>query len=232
MAAPENCVAGKRWQPMSAPTAIAEVPFPRPMFSEELRQLAHRFGGRSVPLGILFQETQQRGLQLLLLLMALPFVGPIPLPGFSIPFGVVVAVIGMRLAVGARPWLPAAVLRYEVPPRFLDRMLTGTSRLMKGLEHFVRPRLSFIANHEIFARLAGLMIGVSGLFLILPLPLPFSNSLPAWTVILLCAGTLGRDGLFFILGGASFLLSVAYFALVFLGGEAAIEQLLLFWNHR
>ena len=58
-----------------------------------------------------------------------------------------------------------------------------------------------------------------------PLPLPFSNSLPAWTVLFLAAGALGRDGLFFFAGCASFALSVAFFAFVAFGGMAAFDNL-------
>jgi hypothetical protein len=37
---------------------------------------------------------------------AFPFCTPIPLPGFSLPFGLVIAIIGLRLALGQKPWLP------------------------------------------------------------------------------------------------------------------------------
>lgn len=70
-----------------------------------------------------------------------------------------------------------------------------------------------------------MLIGVSGFLLTLPLPLPFSNSLPAWTVILLAAGSLGRDGLFFIAGCVSFAISLTYFSLVALGGGEAVSRL-------
>jgi hypothetical protein len=61
--------------------------------------------------------------------------------------------------------------------------------------------------------------------LMLPFPLPFSNSLPAWTVLLLSAGALGRDGLLFFGGCLMFLLSLAFFALVAFGGVEAFELL-------
>ncbi len=195
------------------------------MFSAKLRELIARFGDRPVRLGEIFEATQGRGYHLLLVLIALPFVTPIPLPGFSIPFGLVAALLGARTALGQKPWLPQSLLQRELPPYLLAKLLRTASCVVKILEYFLRPRLPFVRNHVAFGRIAGLLTGVSGLMLILPLPLPFSNSLPAWTVLLLAAGALGRDGLFFIAGCVSFAISLAFFTLVAFGGMELIEQL-------
>jgi hypothetical protein len=196
----------------------------RPSFSQELRALAGQFSERPAQLGELLEATQGRGFELLLVCITLPFLTPIPLPGFSIPFGIVVAIIGARLALGEKPWLPQRVLQRELPPRFIANLLRGTSRIVQGLELFLRPRLTFMNEHFVFRRLAGCMIALSGMVMLLPLMLPFSNSLPAWTVLLLAAGSLERDGLFFIAGSLSFLLTFAYFTLVIIGGAHAMES--------
>jgi hypothetical protein len=103
---------------------------------------------------------------------------------------------------------------------------------MVKFETILRPRLAFVEGHAVFGRISGLLITISGLFLMLPFPLPFSNSLPAWTVIFLALGAMGRDGLFFFLGVGSFVLSVAFFTFVAVGGWVAMERLstLGFWK--
>lgn len=181
-----------------------------------------RFDDRPVCLGEILEATQGRGYYLLLLLITLPFVGPIPLPGFSIPFGLTVTLVGTRLALDQKPWLPRRLLQREMPAHSLSKWLGAVSRIMRGLEFFLRPRLLFVPNHAVFRRTAGLLIALSGLMLMLPFPLPFSNSLPAWTVILLSAGALGRDGVFFFGGCVAFVISVAFFVLVALGGAEAM----------
>jgi hypothetical protein len=196
-----------------------------PRLSAELQTLIERFEDRPIRLRDILEATQGRGYHLVLLLVALPFVGPVPLPGFSIPFGFVVAVLGLRLAIDRGPWLPRQLLQREFSPRALQRFLLATSRVMHAVEFLVRPRLGFVPNHVVFSRIAGILITTSGLMLMLPFPLPFSNSLPAWTVILLAAGALGRDGLFFFAGCAMFLVSLGFFALVFCGGVEAFELL-------
>lgn len=206
----------------SGAPAIPEVPL---RFSSELREILARFDDRPVRLAELLEATRGRGYQLLLVLIALPFVGPIPLPGFSLPFGFAVALIGARLALDKKPWLPRKLLQRELSPRALAKVLGAASHIMRGIEYFLRPRLGFVRAHAVFSRVAGVLISISGLMLMLPLPLPFSNSLPAWTVLLLAAGALGRDGLFFFAGCAAFGLSVAFFALVAFGGVEVVDRL-------
>lgn len=213
-----------------APAPVVLPPAQRPAFSTELNELLARFENRPVRLIEILEATQGRGYHLLLLLIALPFVGPIPLPGFSIPFGLVVSLLGLRLAFDRGPWLPQRLLQREMSAQALRRLIAATGRIVRAMEVLVRPRLGFVPNHMVFSRIAGLLITASGAMLMLPFPLPFSNSLPAWTVIFLSVGALGRDGLFFFAGCAMFLVSLAFFALVAVGGTEAFE--LLRWIFR
>lgn len=49
-------------------------------------------------------------------------------------------------------------------------------------------------------RLIGFGIVIAGVGLMLPLPIPFSNSIPAWAVVLLAVGMMEKDGLCVLLG--------------------------------
>ncbi len=195
------------------------------VFSRDLRELTERFAARPVTLGEILDATKGRGFDLLLVLIALPFLTPVPLPGFSIPFGVVVALIGAARGLDRPPWLPQRLLRRRLPPRFLSGLLRTAARIVQGLEYFLRPRLAFMNDNFICRRIAGLMIALCGVFLIAPLPVPFSNSLPAWTVLLLAAGALARDGLFFIAGCMAFVVTTSFFVLLALGGTQVLEKI-------
>ena len=106
-----------------------------PAFSEDLKDLAGQFAERSVNLGELLRRTQGRGINLLLMTAAIPFVTTIPVPGFSIPFGLVAIIAGTRMASGKAPWLPQKLLSRELPSRFVTRLLNTSSRVAKWLEH-------------------------------------------------------------------------------------------------
>lgn len=197
----------------------------RVTFSEELAELVAHFAERPVRLGEILEATHGRGYNLLLVFVSLPFLSPIPLPGFSIPFGVLVAIIGTRTALGQKPWLPQKLLMKELPAGFLAKLLKAASRVVKFMERFLRPRLDFLHEQFIYRRLAGLLIALSGLFLVLPFPIPFTNGLPAWTILLISAAALERDGACFIAGCTMFLVTTAFFTLLAFGGAEVLDHL-------
>lgn len=195
-------------------------------FSQELRALEETFGGKPVRLRDLLEATHGRGFHLLLVLVSLPFVTPIPLPGLSTPFGLVAMLIGARLAVGQHPWLPKRLLDRELPPRFLQRLLHAAGWVVHLLEYVLRPRLAFMHRSPVFKRIAGALIMISGFLLLLPLPIPYTNTVPAITVLLFAAGALEEDGVFFLAGCVTFAASIGFFVLVGLGGAHAFEKVL------
>lgn len=200
-------------------------PQPRMKLSEQLLELAGRFRDQPVRLLDLMQTTKGRGYDLVLAILVLPFLTPIPLPLLSTPFGLAVALIGLRLALNQQPRLPEKLLLKELPPRFFPKLLRAASRGLRFLEWFLKPRLSLMRETFVFQRVTGVLITISGLLLLLPLPIPFTNSLPAFTVLLLAAGGLERDGVFLIGGWFSFGVTVCFFVLLAFGGTQAVEHL-------
>ncbi len=207
------------------------MPEVRPVrLSQELGLLVAAFAERPVRLQDLLEITQGRGYTLLLALMALPFCTPIPLPGLSTPFGAVIALIGLRFALRQQPWLPRRLLQVQLPPRFFPQFLTATQRLVRGLELFLRPRWTGLLDTGPLRQLYGVMVFVSGLLLLLPLPVPCSNLLPALTVVLLALARLERDGYFIVAGLVVFMAAIAFFVAVFLGGAATVQWLHAGWD--
>ena len=192
----------------------------RPLrLSEELAGLQSRFAEEeAVRLRDVIAVLHGRAYLLLLILLALPFCTPIPLPGLSTPFGTVIALIALRLALAQNPWLPDQVLDRRLPPGFFRRVLTATARIIRGLEVLLRPRLTLLAELGLLRRLHAVTMLVAAMVLLLPLPIPFSNAFPAWVILLIAGGLLERDGGFIVAGYAAFAGGVGYF--LFLGGAA------------
>lgn len=186
--------------------------------SEELAELLVRLGTRPVTLREVIYVLRGRAYSLLLILLSLPFLTPLPLPGLSTPLGLAIAFIALRLALGQRPWLPKKLQRKELPAEFFAKVFRFSARVIRLLETFLRPRLAWLGTTGLLPRLHAVVMLLAALVLMLPLPIPFSNSFPAWTVMLLAAGMLERDGLFILLGYAVFVLGALYFVLL---GEAA-----------
>ncbi len=197
---------------------IAALP-PPPKLSVELARLRDQAAERAVTLREVIYILQGRAYLLLVLLLALPFLTPIPLPGLSTPFGLAILLIALRLSFGQRPWLPMKLQRKELPAGFLRKLFAVAERVLRFFEKFLRPRLTFITDTPLLAQLHAVLMLVAALVLLLPLPIPFTNSFPAWTILLLAAGLLERDGLFILAGYVVFAAGVLYF--IFLGEATA-----------
>jgi hypothetical protein len=189
--------------------------------SEELAKLEEKSKEQSINLGEVIFLLDERAHTFLLLLLSLPFVQPIPLPGLSTPFGVAIAFLGISFLVGQKPWLPGRLLKMQLPEIFLTTALQGMRRLAHIMEALLRPRILFLATNPTMQRLEGLCILVCGVLLSLPLPIPFSNMLPAMTVITFACSTLGKDGFFYVGGIFCFAIIVVFFTVIGLGGAAA-----------
>jgi hypothetical protein len=200
---------------------------PARKLSEELAELHLRAGDRAVPLREVIFALRNRAYLLLVVLRALPFIQPVPLPGLSTPLGLAIVLIALRLSLGQRPWLPMRIQRAKLPAGFFGKMITFTARLLRYLESVLRPRWAFLTETPLLNQLHAIGILISALILLLPLPIPFSNLLPAWAIFLLACGLLERDGLFILLGYVAFAVGAAYF--IFLG-SIANEAVLHAWE--
>ena len=165
-----------------------------------------------------------RGFAMLLILLAPPFC-IVPVPELSTPFGIAVFLIGSRIAAGQTPWLPAFVLRKSIPPKRLAKKLAGGIRFALVMEKCVRPRMHFLQRWPGMMNLIGIGIASGGLLLLLPLPIPFTNTIPAWAVVLLAAGMMQRDGLLVPLGHFMTLASWVFIALCWPLGAKGIDKL-------
>ena len=209
---------------------VGEIPRPSDgskRLSRALREIAESLPGERTRLGDLMDRLQGRVYTLLLVLLCLPFCQPIALPGLSTPFGVVIALLGLRFAFRQRPWLPKRLLNTCIPNRLLHRVLDGSARILNTLEKLLHPRIPWLFGLPYTQLLSGTAIGVCGLLLLLPLPVPFSNLLPALAVILIAAAMSERDGAMLLAGGGVFVVTLAFFAAIFLGGAG-----LAAWLHR
>ena len=190
--------------------------------SEDISKLVEAFAERPVNVADVIELMQHRAYSFLLILLCLPFCAPVSVPGLSTPFGTVVAMIGFRLAMGQAPWLPARLLRVRLPARLLPQVFKAVRKLIAILEYVLKPRLALFFRLPLLGNIIGLMIMIAGLLLLLPLPIPFTNLVPALSIILLAAGNIERDGYVVLAGVFVFAVTLVFFgALVFGGASAA-----------
>jgi len=204
-----------------SPAAVAATAAAPRKLSDEFTLILREFEVETVTLREVIGLLHGRGYVLLVMLLALPFCTPVPLPGLSTPFGLVIALIGVRLAMGAKPWLPARLLDIRLPPNIFAKVFALTRKMVLGFERLLRPRLLWVTSSARREQLHAIPIVLCALMLLLPLPVPFSNIIPSWGILLVAGGLLERDGVFILAGHVATLLATAFFvAIGFFGVEA------------
>lgn len=178
----------------------ARPSYPPARLSEDLRRILAQANGKGVTIGKIIEILHGRGFDVLIIILVLPFCTPIPLPGLSTPFGMILMFFGLRIALRKRPWLPRRLLNVEIPYPTLTKIIKGALAVATRLEKILHPRFRFFKDWPSFNFLNGMSILISAFVLALPLPIPFTNTLPAWSILLIAAGMMENDGAVIVAG--------------------------------
>lgn len=214
---------GEETDDRGAERTAANLLHPRRRLSEELELILQEFDVETVTLRDVIDVLHGRGYVLLVMLLTLPFCTPLPLPGLSTPIGLIIALIGARLACGQRPWLPARLLDTRLPPETFRKVFVITRRLVLAFERLLHPRLLWVTNSARLDQVHALPIVICAGLLLLPLPVPLTNTVPAWAVLLIAGGLLERDGLFILAGYLATFFAIAFFTAIGFLGFGAVD---------
>ncbi|MBC7312265.1 MAG: exopolysaccharide biosynthesis protein [Rhizobium sp.] len=156
----------------------------------------------------IFQAMGDRAFGALILIFALPNVIPTP-PGTSALTGAPLVFLSAQLMLGQSPWLPRIIADRSMTRSDFASIVSRISPWLACGERMLRPRLSFLIYPP-----AEYVIGLLCLILaiILTLPVPLGNILPAIAICLFSCGILERDGVFVLLGTAMFTVAVSVVA--------------------
>ncbi len=161
-----------------------------------------------------------RGASALVVLFSLPFTFPIQIPGFSTPFGILLAFLGSRIVLSRPLWCPKCLRKKSFSSQSIAKLVDKTIRVVAYMQRFLRPRFSSFAKNSVFSCLNGFLIVVLALVLSLPLPIPLSNMLTAFPMLSLGLGILEEDGLLILIGYFLSLVCFSAFVALFLFGKS------------
>jgi hypothetical protein len=174
-------------------------------FSDILNDIARSPTKERVSVGDLLTAMGDRAFGALMLIFALPNVLPTP-PGTSAILALPLVILAAQLMLGQKPWLPSIVTNRSMPRADFAAFLGRAGPWIEKAEKLLRPRLSVLVNPP-----AEYAIGAVCLVLaiILILPIPLGNILPALAICLLSFGILEKDGIWAIAGALTAAVSVA-----------------------
>ncbi len=183
--------------------------------SQILSQLLVEYTNKPLPLSVLLKQVGNSGFGTIAGILTMPMLIPIPIPlaGFSALVGSGIILVGCQLALGyEKPYLPQRIMRIELSPAASQKLLKNINRLLQPLERMSRHRFSKFSNSWWGCRITGVCLAWDALLMSLPLPIPLTNLVPAYTILFLAIGLLEFDGLFILIGYGMTVATTIFFA--------------------
>jgi hypothetical protein len=195
--------------------------------SDTLRLLADSIKGHMVTVRELLALAGEHGLLLAMILLTIPFLIPISIPGISTVFGLVGIFLSIGIILNRVPWLPEKLLERPVHTEHLVPAIHKGADLVHRIDRYSHLRLERLTTGAAVNRINGLGLLLGNILLLFPLGLvPFSNTLPGWGILLLAAGMVQRDGLLIVLGWFFLAATVIYFTVLAIAALATGQGIL------
>lgn len=168
--------------------------------SRLLTDFVAQWQGERVRLKDVVGILEDRAYGLLLLVFAFPFpnVIPNPVPGLSGILGVPLVLVAAQLALGhPHPWFPKFLAERSMRSADFKAVVEKVVPWLRKLERLTRPRLRGLCKPPAERLLAVFCLLLA---ILLALPIPLGNILPALAVSLIALGLIEHDGLAILTG--------------------------------
>lgn len=160
-------------------------------------------------LGQILQDLQQSAFGVFLFVAILPAFIPIPGLGGAVS-GPLVILIGLQMLFCMRkPWLPGFIARRGPRRGTMHRFLDRIDRPLRRLDRMLKPRMPQCVAPAPAHAFTGLLLVLLGL--LLSLPIPFTNYLFGFQLLLFSLALLERDGALMLFNWIGGVVAVAFF---------------------
>jgi hypothetical protein len=188
-----------------------EMPISRRLF-----RLAEDAEGDIVTLDWILAQLHERAFGLFLLVLALPCCIPF-LYGIPQVVALPLMFISAQILLGRKaPWLPKRLGAREVSKASLQNLAERAKPWLERVEALSRPRFAAL-THAPFDRFVGLALVLFSASILVPLP--GTNTVPGFAVVLISMGLLQRDGILVLVGSVIGTVWIA--TLIFAGATLA-----------
>lgn len=179
-----------------------------------------------VTLQEILQLAGERIFGFLFVILSLPSALPVPAPGYSTPFGLVLFLLALQLIAGAKlPWLPHKISHHPIELKQVQGVIKAGIPWLRRIELLSRPRLSYICTSLPGRVGIGIMIALMGISMMIPIP--GTNTLPAMGIFVTGFGLMEDDGaislgglVLCLMGG---ILSTSILIALFVGGTSLLD---------
>lgn len=179
---------------------------------EQLQAILRFQPDSPLTLGALVKGADKKGFGLILMSLSLPSALPIPAPGYSTPFGIIILIFAWQMLRGKQaPVLPSKWEEKKISRETSIKVVNKAAKFVNFIEKFIRPRMQWI-QAPIVLPLFGLVIMSMASLMILPIPL--TNTLPAFIIFCVGAALCEEDGALAIFASALSIVAIGLYAVI------------------
>lgn len=190
--------------------------------SRRLDQLAQKAKGETVTLDWILAQLNETAFGLFLLVLALPCCIPF-LYGIPQVVALPLMFVSAQILLGRSvPWLPRRLGARTVSGEGLQSLAERAGPWLRRIETVSRPRLGILTRAPL-DQIVGLALVLFSASILVPLP--GTNTVPGFAVVVVSMGLLQRDGILVLVGTA---LGTAWIASLIFAG-ATLASLIKTW---
>lgn len=174
-----------------------------------------------VTLSALLDQLGDKAIAFVLLVFAIPAIIPTPGIPAGMIFGTALAILSLQIIFRARKLvLPGFIGRLSVSRSIIELTANKAAPRLEKLEKLLKPRGHVLAR---FAGPAFIGIVIFLMAVLIALPIPFGNTLPGITILIIALALAQRDDLALLGGLVLAILSVLFSIGIVYGGWALIS---------
>lgn len=178
-----------------------------------------------ITVGQITDDFEERDFGFFLLLFSLPAAVPLPGLGINAIIALPLLLITFQQLIGRESvWLPEFIRRKKISRKSLEATINKTLPYIGFVEKFIHPSMAKITE-GIFRQVigfAGFLMSISIL-----VPLPLTNTVPAFGIAVMSVGVLTRDGRMVILGAC---IGIIWISLLIIGGIFGMQIIAELYN--
>ncbi len=145
----------------------------------------------------LVEAMESIGFGLAIMIFAFGIIIPLP-PPFPSIIALPLVIFSVQMILGySSPKLPKRFANLTVKRSVVAMLVQKSAPYIRKVERILRPRLSFMTTHNA-EKIIGFFTLLFSSFIVMPMPL--SNFIPGFGILIISFGLLGKDGLVVICG--------------------------------
>ncbi len=193
--------------------------------SRMLNRIVERHTADRITIGDLMLAMHERGFGIFLIIFGIPNCIPVPAPpGYSTITSVPLFFIAVQMMLGMQtPWLPKWLKERSIERSTVALLVTKATPYIRKVEMLMHARMPAFTSSA-SEKIIGIVMFACALSILLPIPL--SNIVPSYGILIMGLGLVSRDGLVVLIGKLVGFFGCLFTLFIVILGEKAVSAFL------